>query len=60
MSPFDSHLLEAKLGILGDVFGLDGRWAGARIEGILEYIVQHNRFGNALVAHAALTVPFDY
>ena len=60
MSPFDGHLLEAKLGILGETFGLDGRWAGARFEGILEYIVQHNRFGNAVVAHAALTVPFDY
>lgn len=60
MSPFDGHLLEAKLGILGEVFGLNGRWAGARIEGILEYIVQDNRFGNAVVAHAALTVPFEY
>jgi hypothetical protein len=60
MSPFDSHLLEAKLGILGEVFGLEGRWAGARFEGILEYIVQHNRFGNAVVAHAALTLPFEY
>lgn len=60
MSPFDGHLMEAKLGILGETFGLDGRWAGARFEGILEYIVQHNRFGNAVVAHAALTLPFEY
>lgn len=60
MSPFDSHLLEAKLGVYGEAFGLRGRWAGARFEGILEYIVQHNDFHNAVVAHAALTVPFDY
>jgi hypothetical protein len=60
MTAFDGHLFEAKLGILGDTFGLDGRWAGARIEGILEYIIQNNRFGNAVVAHASLTVPFDY
>jgi hypothetical protein len=60
MSPFDGHLLEAKLAILGEVFGLEGRWAGARFEGILEYIVQNNRFGNAVVAHAALSLPFEY
>jgi hypothetical protein len=60
MTAFDGHLIEAKLGVLGDTFGLRGRWAAARFEGILEYIVQHNDFHNAVVAHAALTVPFDY
>jgi hypothetical protein len=60
MSPYDGHLLEAKLAMRGETFGLEGQWAGARLEGILEYIVQHNRFGNAVVAHAALTVPFEY
>lgn len=60
MSPYDGHLMEAKLGVLGEAFGLGGRWAGARFEGILEYIVQNNRFGNAVVAHAALTLPFEY
>jgi len=60
MTAFDGHLLEAKLGMLGETFNFTGRWADARIEGILEYIVQHNRFGNAVVAHASLTVPFDY
>jgi hypothetical protein len=60
MSPFDGHLLEAKLGIFGETFGATGRWAGARFEGILEYVIQHNRFGNAVVAHAAITLPFDY
>ena len=60
MSPYDGHLMEAKLAILGETFGFEGRWAGARFEGILEYIVQNNRFGNAVVAHAAVTVPFEY
>lgn len=60
MSPYDGHLMEAKLGVLGETFGLEGRWAGARFEGILEYIIQNNRFGNAVVAHAALTLPFEY
>ncbi len=60
MTAYDGHLLEAKLGVLGDTFGLSGRWAGARFEGILEYVIQHNDFHNAVVVHAALTVPFEY
>ncbi len=60
MSAFDSHVLEAKLGILGQAFELEDTWAKARFEGILEYVVQHNRFGNAIEAHVALTVPFAY
>jgi len=60
MSPFDGHVIEAKLGLLGETFDFGGRWAGTRFEGIIEYIVQHNRFGNAVVAHVAITVPFDY
>jgi hypothetical protein len=60
MTAFDGHLMEAKLGMMGETFGLTGRWAGARFEGILEYIIQNNRFGNAVVAHASLTVPFEY
>jgi hypothetical protein len=60
LSSFTGHTFEAKLGILGETFGMSGRWAGARFEGILEYVVQHNRFGNAIIAHVALTVPFEY
>ncbi len=55
-----THLVEAKLGILGEAFGMSGRWEGARFEGILQYALLHPRFGNAIVAHVALTVPFDY
>jgi hypothetical protein len=60
LSSFTGHTFEAKLGVLGDAFHLDGRWAGARFEGILEYAVQNNRFGNAIIAHVALTLPFVY
>jgi hypothetical protein len=60
MAAYDGHTMEAKLGVLGEEFGLTGTWAGARIEGVLEYIIQHNRFGDAVVAHVALTLPFSY
>ena len=60
MEAFDGHIIQAKLGIFGEAFDLDGRWAGARFEGIMEYVVQHNQFGNAVVAHVALTLPISY
>jgi len=60
MGAFDGHVMEAKLGVFGEAFDLTGRWAGARFEGILEYVIQHNSFGNAVVAHVALTLPFEY
>jgi hypothetical protein len=60
LSSFDGYTLEAKGGVLGEAIGLPGRWAAVRIEGMLEYTVQHNRFGNAVVAHAAFTIPFEY
>jgi hypothetical protein len=60
LSRFTSHTIETKLGVLGEVFGLPERWAGVRFEAILQYVVQNNRFGNAVVAHAALTIPIIY
>jgi len=60
MSAFDGETLGAKLGIYGAEFGLSGNWAAARFEGILSYVVQNNRFGNAGIAEFALTYPFDY
>lgn len=60
LDEFTGHTLEAKLGIFGEAFDIGGRWAGARFEGILQYVIQHNRFGNAIIAHVALTVPFSY
>lgn len=60
LSKFSGHTVEAKLGVLGEAFQLPERWAGARLEVILQYVIQNNRFGNAIVAHAALTIPFVY
>ena len=60
LDAFTGQTFEAKLGVFGEAFGGEGRWAGTRIEGILEYVLLHPRFGNAIVAHVALTVPFDY
>lgn len=60
LDSFTGHTVEAKLGILGEAFGMKQRWSGARFEGILSYILQHPRFGNAITAQLALTVPFDY
>jgi hypothetical protein len=59
LSAFTGHAVEAKLGILGGAFGLTGNWQGARFEGILSYVVQDNSFGNAIIAHVALTVPLE-
>ncbi|CAN5913780.1 hypothetical protein BH11MYX2_BH11MYX2_36330 [soil metagenome] len=60
LDTFTGHTFEAKLGVFGEAFGAGGRWAGARFEGILEYVLQHPRFGNAIIGQFALTVPFDY
>ena len=58
LSQFTTKTLEAKLAVHGDTFGIDGRWGAARLEGMLQYVVQDNRFGNAVVAHVAVSVPF--
>jgi hypothetical protein len=60
LSSFDAHTFQGKLGVMGEAFNLPGMWAGARFEGMFEYDIQHNRFGNAVVAHVALSVPFEY
>ncbi len=60
LDDFRTHTFEAKLGVLGDTFGIGGRWSAARFEGILSYVAQDNRFGNAIIAHVALTVPLSY
>lgn len=57
---FTSHTLEAKLAVLGEVLGFDGRLGQSRGELLLQYVDQNNRFGNAISAQVALTIPFTY
>lgn len=57
---FTSHTMEAKLALLGEVLGFSGRLGQSRGELLLQYVDQNNRFGNAISAQVALTVPFTY
>jgi hypothetical protein len=60
LSSFTGYSVEAKAGLIGEAFDLEGRWAATRVEAIFEYTVQNNRFGNAVIAHVAVTIPFEY
>lgn len=60
LSRFTSHTVGFKVGVLGGVLGFRGRLEEARGEIVLEYLDQNNRFGNAVIAHAALTLPLEY
>ncbi len=60
LGAFDSHTLGFKVGVIGSVIGFTGRLEQARGEVMFEYTDQDNRFGNAVQAHAALTLPFEY
>jgi hypothetical protein len=60
LSGFTTHTVGVKFGVIGHVLGFGGRLEDARGELIMEYIDQNNRFGNAVIAHAALTLPFEY
>jgi hypothetical protein len=60
LSPFTSHTIGGRLATELGTLGFGGTLAAARAELIVEYVDQNNRFGNAGVAHVALTVPFAY
>lgn len=55
-----THDIAAKLAVTGATIGLAGRWEAMRGEAMIEYYVQSAAFGNAIIAHAALTIPFEY
>jgi hypothetical protein len=60
LSNTSTHTIEGKLGVWGTAFDLQGRWRGARFEAVLQYVVQYNRFGNAIVGQVGVSVPLNY
>ena len=60
LGAFDGPLLGVRLEVAGGALGLGGRLEAARAEAVVEYVVQNNRFGNALVSYVALVLPFEY
>lgn len=60
LSSFTSHTMGAQLEVAGEALGLTDRLGATRAQIVIEYIVQSTAFGNAVVAHAALTVPIEY
>ncbi len=60
LSSFTTHTIEGRFAMLGEALGFDGTLGEARGELLLQYIDQNNRFGNAVAAQVALTLPFTY
>lgn len=60
LTKFDGHQFAMKFLVTGATFGFEDRLGAVQGELIIEYDIQHNDFGNAKVAHAALTIPLEY
>lgn len=60
LSRFTTHTLGLALDTALSYLGVTGALRDARLNVVFEYVVQNNRFGNAIVAQTAVTVPFSY
>lgn len=68
LSRFSVHTIGVKLAVMGATFGFEDRAAEVRAELVLEYDIRRQPheadmatpFGNAGVAHVAVTVPLEY
>jgi Protein of unknown function (DUF3570) len=60
LSAFTTHTIEGRLAMLGELLGFTGTLGEARGELLIQYIQQNNRFGDAIAAQVALTLPFSY
>lgn len=58
LSSFNTHTFGLELESALAHAGFIGLLGDARLELVLEYVVQRNRLGNAVVVHTALAVPF--
>jgi hypothetical protein len=58
LSELTTHTFGVELETALEHAGVTGLLGDARLELVLEYVVQRNRFGNALVLQTALAMPF--
>jgi hypothetical protein len=59
LSAFDSHILGVKLESALSNLGLTGTLGRWRVDVLCHYVIQNNRYGNALVMQAGLAIPID-
>jgi hypothetical protein len=60
LSAFDGQTYGTRFEAPLSALGVRGSRADIRAGAVVEYVVQNNRFGNALIAEVAVTVPFEY
>ena len=58
LSSFTSQVLGVKLDGALSVLGLSGRLGDIRLDVLLHYVMQRNRFGNAVVFQTGMSIPF--
>jgi len=59
LSHFDAYTAGVKVEAPLALFGVCGPHADVRVDLLAEYVVQHNRFGNAFVGGLGVTVPVE-
>jgi hypothetical protein len=60
LAPMTTHILGGKVELALAAVGFQGFSGRVRTELLVEYLFQDDRFGNAVHAELAITVPFEY
>jgi hypothetical protein len=58
LTAFDSHTLGFAFDLGLDTLGAGGRLGTMRLDILFNYVIQNNRFGNAVVLQTGLAIPF--